>query len=95
MAVYVDEPRRYDVRVGRIPKGTIWCHMRADTRAELESMARSIGLDPSWIQKPGTCAERYDLVPERRRWAVRLGAVEVTTREFVRGMRERCDAAKA
>lgn len=36
-------------------------HIIADTHEELESIARKLGLKPSWIQQAGTSKEHYDL----------------------------------
>jgi hypothetical protein len=78
MSVYVDRfppVRKYGV--------TFVAHMIADTHAELETMARALRMSRSWIQKPGTYAEHYDLNEYKRSMAIRFGAIEVTTRELV------------
>lgn len=87
MTVYVDPLQDRGVRIGRI--GPVWCHMAADTSAELHAMAERIGMKPEWVQNPGTQTEHYDLVPTRRDLAVRYGAVELGVKEFVRRMREK------
>lgn len=93
MSVYVDGANiRGDVPNGsRVVRG-IWCHMTADTRAELDEMADRIGLRRSWIQNPGQWHEHYDLTKSRRALAVAAGALEVDgrqhTREFL--MPRRC-----
>lgn len=56
---------------------SLWCHMAADTREELDEMADRIGLRRSWIQHPGTWKEHYDVTEPRRKSAVREGAIEV------------------
>ena len=79
VSVYVDRfppVRKYGV--------TFVAHMIADTHDELESMARALRLSRSWIQKPGTYAEHYDLNEYKRSMAVRFGAIEVTKREIGR-----------
>lgn len=75
MTVYVDNMRR-PARVGRI--NARWSHLVADTPAELAEFAARLGLNPAWIQHPGTHREHYDLTDTRRADAIRLGAVEVT-----------------
>jgi len=75
--VYVDQVRRYD--------SGEWCHMSADTDAELEAFARSIGLNRRSKQRG-----HYDLRPSKRRAAVEAGAVEITAREMV-AVRRGCE----
>ena len=62
-----------------------WCHMVSDTSAEeLHAFAAQLGLKREWSQeRPKASAHHYDLTPTKRQLAVRLGAVEVTAREFV------------
>lgn len=65
-------------------------HMLADSREELEHMARRIGHKPEWIQKPGTVHEHYDITSlARRRLAVRLGCIPITLRETARIIQKR------
>ena len=81
MSVYVDSVNiRADVPNGARTVRGVWCHMTADTRAELDAMADRIGLRRSWIQHPGTWKEHYDLTQSKRRLAVAAGAVEVDAR---------------
>lgn len=84
MSVYVDDA----AIPATVPNGArtvqdVWCHMTADSRAELDAMADRIGLRREWIQCPGTWKEHYDLTRRRRRAAVRAGAIEVQAREHV------------
>lgn len=82
MSVYVDDAGiRADVpNGGHVVRG-VWCHMTADTRAELDAMADRIGLRRSWIQHPGTWKEHYDVTASKRRAAVAAGAISVSGRE--------------
>lgn len=74
--VYVDDmTARY--------RGMIMCHMIADSRAELLSMAGKLGLKPKWLQRAGTGYEHFDVCKNKRAKAVTLGAKEVTSRELV------------
>jgi len=75
--VYVDE--------ARWPwRGQLWCHLSADTLAELHAFAGSIGLKRSWFQcPPKTRYPHYDMNENRRRVAVAKGAKEITGRELV------------
>ena len=82
MTVYVDDMR---APFGRM----VMCHMAADTTEELVAMARRIGVDARWIQHEGTRLEHFDISLGKRALAVKAGAVEVTQRELVAGMRKR------
>jgi len=75
VSVYVDDTRLKF-------RGRTYCHMVADTSAELDAMAATIGLKNGWKQKAGTRLEHYDLSPAMRRRAVEAGAVEVGWREM-------------
>lgn len=57
------------------------CHMFADTVEELNEFANKLGLKRSWFQ-PHQPLPHYDLTANKRKLAVRLGAVQVD-REFV------------
>jgi Protein of unknown function (DUF4031) len=71
-------------------KGRQWCHLTADTKAELHEFAASIGLRREWFQDdnpeptrmkfPG--AWHYDVSATYRRRAVTAGAVEATAQGF-------------
>jgi hypothetical protein len=80
MAVYVDNMK---APYGRM----VMCHMAADTRDELLEMAKAIGVQEKWLQKPGTWQEHFDICLSKRSQAIARGAIAVTTREIVLGMR--------
>lgn len=82
MAVYVDSVN-IPATVGRHTSD--WCHLTADSTEELISFAEKIGLRKSYIQRPGTIYEHFDVTAGKRKQAVANGAVEVTLREA--GMR--------
>lgn len=87
MAVYVDELESYpDAACSRRCRQDWWCHMWADTPEELHSLASQIGLRGEWFQGFGRLPH-YDLTPSRRAEAVKLGAVETSIREWLRGQR--------
>ncbi len=77
MSVYVD-PLQTTVRnyKWRYPQG---CHLIADTEDELHAFATRLGLKRAWFQGDGTMAH-YDLSPNKRKQAVRMGAYEITPR---------------
>ena len=82
MGVYVDNMR---ARLGRM----VMCHMFADSRAELDTMADEIGVARRWIQKPNTYSEHYDICLQKRRLAVVAGAKQMTLREVGKMLVER------
>jgi hypothetical protein len=97
MAVYVDDIFVWPVDCVQDPQarrvaartGGRWCHMWADTPQELHSLAIKIGLRRAWAQKVGTPELHYDLTPSRRELAVRAGAIEKTTRDWLAMTRTR------
>lgn len=57
--------------------GTVWCHMFSYDVEALHEFAARIGMKRAWFQGPPKHKPHYDLVPTRRKLAVRLGAVEL------------------
>ena len=76
MTVYVDA---MEAQFGRM----IMCHMLADTDEELHQMANKIGVNKKWHQKEGTPHSHYDICLSKRKLAIILGAVEITSEELV------------
>lgn len=77
MTVYVDEPVDWgSVATARGLPSTVWAHLTADTRDELHSFARRLGLRRSWFQDD-PLHWHYDVTAGKRWQAIRLGAVEV------------------
>lgn len=76
MAVYVDAPIWEHL-------GHLWCHLTADTEAELHAFAAMLGLRRSRYQsKAGRpWVDHYDITEPKRREALTLGAVEITIAE--------------
>jgi len=72
VTVYVDDP----VYLWR---SRHWCHMFADEVDELHEFAKRLGLRRSWFQNDERLPH-YDVTENKRREAVRLGAVEVDRR---------------
>lgn len=69
MAVYVDDVR---YRFGRM----IMCHLWADSETELSEMARKIGVDSKWIQRPPKASwVHFDISLSKKSLALRLGAI--------------------
>jgi hypothetical protein len=74
MTVYVDDMLR-PARVGAIRSR--WSHLFADSTAELHDTGTRLGLDPAWVQHPGTRREHFDLTEGKRQLALRLGATPI------------------
>jgi hypothetical protein len=73
MSVYLDD-------ANILWRGKRWCHLYADSLAELETFAREIGLRPAWLQHPDGKAglPHYDVTGMRLQAARELGATLVT-----------------
>ena len=83
MSVYVDP--LFEATCAACPNARRWCHMFADTPAELHAMAEAIGMRRSWFQERPNRERHYDLVPRKRAKAIALGAVEIaSTRAYLR-----------
>ena len=65
-------------------------HLMADTREELLIAARKIGLNPSWIQKPGTPYEHFDIMGKNIPKALEI-ATRIDDREVVSLIRRKRD----
>ena len=87
MAVYVDELRPTPPgRRGRNWRYESYCHMVADSRSELLDFAAQLGLRKGWFQDGKY--PHFDLTANKRLQACRLGAVEITSREWLRRLLE-------
>lgn len=65
-------------------RGQLWCHLAADTIAELCSTAIKLGLRREWFQHPPEASwPHYDLAPARRVHALKLGALEIGRHELL------------
>jgi hypothetical protein len=56
--------------------------MIADTRAELLEMVDKIGVQRKWIQDFGTPREHFDISLDKKKLALKLGAIEINMREL-------------
>ncbi len=85
MSVYVDKIMPTITNANwRYPKS---CHLVADSLDELHEFAARLGMKRSWFQDKNGNLPHYDLTVNKRKQAVRLGAVEIDQREFVEKMR--------
>jgi hypothetical protein len=82
-------PRNLRAKVAGRKHGQVWCHMFADTPAELAELHRvadAIGLKRAWFQAKASLPH-YDLVPTKRVAALQNGATEATREETVAAIR--------
>ena len=96
--IYVDDMGlKAEVPNGkRVVRGK-WSHLYADTHEELMTIAQLIGLNPKWIQHPGTDKEHFDVVQSKRAAAIKAGARPVSWRhagEFFAAQRKAAAAAR-
>lgn len=75
LAVYVDDMQRTATVQGRQRR---WSHLIADTPAELREFASKLGLSRTWIQKPGTFREHFDVTDSMRKKAIAMGAESIS-----------------
>lgn len=89
MAVYIDD--MYLSGVGNF-RGMKMSHMIADSTEELIAMAQRVGVNPKWIQNPGTCNEHFDVCLAMRKKAVTAGGIEITYRyDYPAMIKARCE----
>ena len=62
------------------------CHLIADSLTGLHSFAVRLGLKTSWFQK--NTIPHYDLTANKRRLAVKLGAIEIDKKQFAELLRK-------
>lgn len=82
MTVYVDD-KCYPY--GRMKM----CHVGADTKEELLDMMDKLKVDRKHIQCEGTWKEHFDIAQSKRTKAVKLGAVEVTSKQLIKILRDK------
>ena len=85
MTAYVDRLESYGNKR--------WCHLIADSAAELHAIAQRCGLKREWFQdSPPASCPHYDAQPRIRALLIKAGAVECLTRsvfvEHVRRIRD-------
>lgn len=87
MAVYVDELVEHPtgaIQPAARRWGNLWCHLFADTAEELHEFAARIGMKRSWFQGHHKQFPHYDIIPSRRKAALKAGAQEVKFRDVIR-----------
>lgn len=79
---YVDA---MDAPYGRM----IMCHLIGPNDRELKEFAKLIKVDPKWIQYPQTYKAHFDISKGAKQRAIKAGAIEITTRQLARMLRQR------
>lgn len=64
------------------------CHLLADTIVELHVFAFKIGLKRTWFQNPKHTLPHYDLTNNKRKEAMRVGAIEIDFKRVSEMIRE-------
>jgi hypothetical protein len=85
MATYVDDMQRNATVQGLTRR---WNHLIADDSVELRKFAKRLGLSQSWIQKPGTFREHFDVTEGMREKAISMGAIPISYFDLPRVTRE-------
>ena len=80
MSVYID-PMQPCIQSRKWPYKRA-CHLIADTVEELHEFAAQLGLHRSWFQDHNI--PHYDLTTGMRQKAIRLGAVNVSVKDFMK-----------
>jgi Protein of unknown function (DUF4031) len=79
MTVYVDDANiPASIQNGNRTHTSLWCHLSADTEAELHDFAARLGLKRAWFQHAGRPTFHYDLTAGKRAQAVAQGATQIT-----------------
>ena len=69
-------------------KGKLWCHLTADSIAELHAFASRLGLKKEWFQNH-KLIPHYDITEKKRLIAIRQGAIALTTEERIAEVKKR------
>lgn len=64
------------------------CHMMADTLEELHEMADKLGLKREWLHEHPRMPH-YDICKSNRAKAIKLGAVEESTKDLIRRLKSK------
>lgn len=82
--VYVDELKPSSPYNSQTWRYKTFCHMVSDDLNSLHSMAQRLGLRTTYFQyQPRLWLCHYDLTESKRNMALKYGAVEITSREWI------------
>ena len=86
MSLYVDH--------ARLPyRRMLMSHLLADTSEELRKAEKLLGLPTNSVQYLGTPKEHLDVCESKRATAIKMGAIEVTSKELVLLIRKKRKAS--
>ena len=85
MSVYID-PETHCIPNGKYRWDTV-THLFADTEDELHRFASMIGMKREWFQNKESL-KHYDLNSNRRRMAIKAGAIQLNRKDAVMKWRE-------
>ena len=76
MTVYVDKLKlKHPTSIWARKYGVKWCHLFADSLEELNEFAAKLELKPGYLHLK--VVPHYDLTPQKRRKALKLGAAKI------------------
>lgn len=82
--IYIDQIKQHavikDAQARRLGPG--WCHLFSDDIEELHGFAKRLSLKREWFQDH-KLAPHYDLTPNRREKALKLGATQISTKDYI------------
>ena len=87
MRIYVDNLKRREMKshftqiIGN-RNNNMWCHLFSSDEKALHAFAANLGLKREWFQRQGFA--HYDLTPNRRAAALRLGATERDVQDWLK-----------
>ena len=92
--IYVDRLANYPVNQVQLSArkyGNTWCHIWTDGPVEeLVAFAQAIGLKEQWLQDSETHSiAHFDLLPSKRKRAIKNGAVEMSYRDYLQKLRNK------
>lgn len=68
-------------------RGQNYCHLWCPDTNYLIEFAQTLGLNPNWLQAKNKRFLHFDLSPNKRELAIKLGAKELTALEMVNMVR--------
>lgn len=77
MSVYVDRIQRTRMNTSKAWMYYSFCHLTANTIEELMEFSVSMGLKGEWLQESRNGTFHFDITNNKRKLAIRLGAIEI------------------
>lgn len=86
MPVYVDKLYNHGFKLYGVNKPS--CHLFADSLEELYKFGDLLGLKRSWIHKSNMGIYHYDISNNKRKKAIKLGAIYLQKRHLLRKFKQ-------